>query len=151
MRKGLPLLATAAITAMLASGFATAQERTGISAYRAPFMGSLAAHMGSMQRILTDQTQLIDQVEIHARAVHELSAHIPDIFPEGSEDPAGRARPAVWEQWDTFVERARALQEASGNLLEVASNGGDVQATLAAFAATGQTCGGCHDTFRAPN
>lgn len=150
MRKATLLLAAAVIAVSAGTGVASAQEREGMAAYRAPFMGSFAQHMGAMQRILTDQTQLIDQVEMHARAVHELSAHIPEIFPEGSDHPADRALPAVWENWDTFVERAEALQEASGNLLAVAGNG-DVQETLAAFAATGQTCGGCHDDFRAPN
>ena len=42
-------------------------------------------------------------------------------------------------------ERAREL---AGKLAET-SQGGDVQATLAAFAALGKEgCGGCHETFR---
>ena len=111
-------------------------------------MKSMGAHMGALKAILTDQTQLIDQVALHAHAIGESSKLSMSMFPEGSMDPPTEALPKIWEDPAGFEAAANKLVELATALAET-SKGGDAQATLAAFGAMGkQGCGGCHGEFR---
>ncbi|MEZ5825219.1 MAG: cytochrome c [Geminicoccaceae bacterium] len=117
-------------------------------AYRKAVMKSLGAHMGALKSILTDQTQLIDQVGLHAHAIGETAKLMPSMFPEGSMDPPTEALPVIWENPEGFQAAIDKLAETATALAETA-RGGDAQATLAAFGAMGkQGCGGCHGEFR---
>ena len=54
----------------------------------------------------------------------------------------------IWEKPDQFKQAAERAHGLAGKLAET-SQGGEVQATLVAFAALGKEgCGGCHETFR---
>lgn len=143
------LAAAVGLAAAVELSTASAQDATGATAARKASMQANSAHMGANRAILSEQPELIAHVVAHARAVESVAARLPEMFIEGTGGPPSRALPAVWENWDAFVERAGALEAAAANLAETAE-GGDVQATLAAFAATGQTCGACHNDFRGP-
>ncbi|MCB2011400.1 MAG: cytochrome c [Geminicoccaceae bacterium] len=137
-----------AITVPTGSG---AQEATGIVAYRETAMKALGAHSGALKSILTDQTQLMDQVGIHARAIADIAAAIPAMFPEDSLDPPTEALPSIWEDPDGFQAAADRLAKLAGDL-DAAAGSGDAQASLAAFAAMGKDgCGGCHADYRKKN
>jgi len=124
------------------------EEPTGIVAYRQAVMGSMGGHTGALRAILTDQTQLIDQAAFHAGVIEETAAMIPDLFPEDSLDEPTRALPAIWEDWEGFVESAENLERLAGEVVEVAETG-DVDETLAAFMSMGREgCGGCHEDYR---
>ena len=69
-------------------------------------------------------------------------------FPEGSTQPPTAALPVVWDKPDQFKQAAERAHGLAEKLAET-SRGGDVPATLAAFAALGKEGrGGCHETFR---
>ena len=58
------------------------------------------------------------------------------------------ALPVIWDKQDEFKQAAERAHGLAGKLAET-SQGGDVQATLSAFAALGKEgCGSCHETFR---
>jgi cytochrome c556 len=87
-------------------------------------------------------------VPAHARAIQALAPTIPDMFPEGSTQPASRALPAIWENFEDFRSHASTLERLGGELVTT-SEAGDPQATLAAFTQMGREgCGGCHNDYR---
>jgi cytochrome c556 len=138
-----------AVTLVGTASLSPAQEATGVVAVRKAVMSSNGAHAAALRGILTDQTQLISHAVIHAAAIRDLAAHLPEMFPEGSDQAPTRALPAVWSDWAGFQERAAGLQQAAANLAEVAATG-DVAASVQAFGAVGQACAACHQAFRGP-
>ena len=92
-------------------------------------------------------------IEEVQEAVMPAAALAPDIlswFPEGTEVGVGdsRALPIIWEQWDDFTEVANASSQAIVAFEEVVALG-DPANIAAAMGQAGQTCGACHDTYRA--
>ena len=67
-------------------------------------------------------------------------------FPKDSHEDT-EAKPEIWQNWDDFVAKHKALQKESQKLQEVAA-GGDMDAMKEQFGATAKTCKGCHDDFR---
>ncbi|MEK0084420.1 c-type cytochrome [Benzoatithermus flavus] len=123
-------------------------KATGIVAVRQMTMKANGDHMGAIKAILTEQPQLVKRVAWHAEAITEGVEYVPELFPEGSDQPPTAALPAVWKDQKGFKAAAAKAENLAKKLAETAK-GGDVQATLAAFAALGKEgCGGCHETFR---
>ena len=145
-------LALAIGAAVVAAGTAVlAQDQpkaTGVVAVRQATMKANADHMNAIKSILTEYPQLIGQIEFHAEAIKETAEYTPGMFPPGSDQPASWALPTVWSDQAGFAAAAEKAEGLAGKLAEGAK-GGDVQATLAAFAALGKDgCGGCHQNFR---
>jgi cytochrome c556 len=143
------ILLTATIGLGLASLAAAQQEGAkGVVAIRQATMDANAKHMNAIKAILTEDPQLIKLVAFHAEAIAEAAEYVPEMFPDGSTDKPTAALPVIWEKPDQFKQVAERAHVLAGKLAET-SQGGDVQATLAAFAALGKEgCGGCHETFR---
>ena len=59
------------------------------------------------------------------------------------------AKPEVWQDWGKF-EQAIADYEKAATALAGAAKGSDPAATGAAVKALGESCTGCHDSFRKP-
>ena len=82
-----------------------------------------------------------------AASIQESAKKIPDLFPKGSTHPDSRAKPEIWESWDRFMELAKQLDAAAGNVVTVAEGEGELGATTGPLFAT---CKSCHDDFRVP-
>jgi cytochrome c556 len=124
------------------------EEAKGIVAVRQKTMSSFSGHAQSIQKILTEAPELIEQVPLHADAIVSLAPHIPTLFPAGSDQEPTRALPAIWQNPDDFASEARELGRLAGEVSQTAK-GGDARETLAAFANMGrQGCGSCHETYR---
>jgi cytochrome c556 len=87
----------------------------------------------------------------HAQLLDELVPFLlPEFFVEGSsnaERDDTRALPVIWEDFDGFMESYEAMVVEVSELAAVAGNG---QAELAAqVRSTGESCGACHDDYRA--
>ena len=140
-------------TATLGLGLAplaVAQEQgaKGVVAVRQATMEANAKHMNAIKAILTEDPQLLKHVAFHAQAIAEAAEYAPEMFPQGSTQPPTAALPVIWEKPDQFKQAAERAHGLAEKLAET-SRGGDVPATLAAFAALGKEgCGGCHETFR---
>ena len=143
------ILLTATISLGLASLAAAQQEGAkGVVAIRQATMDANAKHMNAIKAILTEDPQLIKLVAFHAEAIAEAAEYVPEMFPDGSTDKPTAALPVIWEKSDQFKQVAERAHMLAEKLAET-SQGGDVQATLAAFAVLGKEgCGGCHETFR---
>ena len=83
-----------------------------------------------------------------ARGLARWAEALPTMFPDGTELPASRALPAVWQDRAGFDTRAAAFQAATASL-SAAAQAGDKAAFAAAYKAVGESCGSCHDSYRA--
>lgn len=87
----------------------------------------------------------------HAQLLDELVPFLlPEFFVEGSsnaERDDTDALPVIWEDFDDFIEKYEAMAAEVTQLAAVAGNGhGELAPQVAA---TGETCGACHDDYRA--
>ena len=73
------------------------------------------------------------------------AAEVPALFEAAETDPKSEALPAIWEDYGDFTAKAKAMevaaQAAQGTLVAQA----DVRGALAAV---GETCKGCHKSYR---
>jgi cytochrome c556 len=143
------ILLTATISLGLAPLAAAQQEGAkGVVAIRQATMDANAKHMNAIKAILSEDPQLLKLVAFHAQAIAEAAKYAPEMFPQGSTQKPTAALPMIWEKPDQFKQAAARGHELADKLAQT-SQGGDLQATLAAFAALGKEgCGGCHETFR---
>lgn len=72
---------------------------------------------------------------------------VEGFMPEGAV-PQSRALPAIWQNWDDFMDKAQALQDAANAVAEAANSGG-FEAAQPMVQSIGMSCGGCHRTYRA--
>jgi cytochrome c556 len=78
----------------------------------------------------------------------DVLAKMPwDGFNASTKDEKSAALPAVFTDTTKFKEAQDRLQSEVSKLVAV-SKGGDEAAVKAQLAATGKTCGGCHESFR---
>ncbi len=143
------LLTAAAVVAAvgtLAADTLAQDDAAPIVEYRQSVMNAQAGHVGAVSRVARGQVDFMVHVVDHADALESTAAMIPDIFPDGST--GGDALPVIWEDWQGFTDAAARLEQAAAALRE-AGQGGDQAGVAQAFAQVGQTCSGCHQTYRA--
>jgi cytochrome c556 len=82
-------------------------------------------------------------------AVAFAAVQLDEAFAQGSDKGAVTdALPAIWEQPDDFAAKLKAFQRTS-NALRMAATTGDQEQIKAAFGEVRQTCGQCHESYRA--
>jgi cytochrome c556 len=82
-----------------------------------------------------------------AQKIAEIAAKIPSLFPEGSDAADDEAKATIWQNWDDFTAKAKALEDAA-TMLASAAGGGDIATVGAQFDKVGGTCGACHKEYR---
>lgn len=80
-------------------------------------------------------------------AIVNFGKVLPSLFPQGSGANT-KAQPAVWTDWAAF-QKAAADLSAAGELVRAAAAANDSAKLADAVKAVGDSCGGCHRTFRA--
>jgi cytochrome c556 len=85
-----------------------------------------------------------------ANQIAALTGQAPRWFPAGSGPEAGKtaAKPAIWQQRADFDSKMRNFG-AAAQAFRAAAAGGDLNAMKAAHGRLGQTCGACHEPYRA--
>lgn len=76
-------------------------------------------------------------------ALIAAASEIPVKFKTESTDPASKAKPDIWANWDKFKDEAGELSEAA-EALDTSS----VETVQAGLGAIGGVCKDCHTTFR---
>ncbi len=130
----------------------TPTPRTPIQQYRHQIMELVGDHTGALGDIIDGEVERPNRDVIgHATALYELAQIHRDLFPEGSGPEVGRTRalPAVWELPDDFKKANKAFVRSTSRLVEAAKDG-DKKRIEDAFGKVGESCGGCHKTFRKP-
>jgi cytochrome c556 len=116
--------------------------------YRHVVMEEMANHMAALTLILFDKVDGGDYAQGHADALVRASSEMDILFPEISREGDTEALPAIWKNPDKFAGAVTKAQKATVDFQQALSSG-DRKATLAAFAAAGKTCKGCHESYRA--
>jgi cytochrome c556 len=145
------LAAVLAILAVGANGVALGQDKEAILKNRQATMKEQGKDIGAVKAYIDGKGDLA-QAKAGATNLTQTTKKIPDLFPPGTggPNPTGDyvAKPAIWTDWDKFLEAQKAAASKADALL-VAVSGGDKTAIEAAFNDLGKNgCGGCHTTFR---
>lgn len=119
---------------------------TGVVKERMVGMESMAKHMKAISDRLKDQRDLA-AIKPDAGAVAELASHVTHLFPKGSAQHPTQARSTIWQNWADFTRRARTLETEARKLAAAGAN--DLAAIEAQRRVVVQTCGGCHERYRA--
>ncbi|MGB0749079.1 MAG: c-type cytochrome [Magnetospiraceae bacterium] len=118
-------------------------------AARRAFMKSMKASIDTIGLAIRKK-QPIDDTEPRTAALllAQATAKIPEWFPEGSDAPESEAKPDIWTDSARFTGLADDAAAAAQDLARAARSG-DREAFLSNFRALAETCGKCHDNFRA--
>jgi cytochrome c556 len=134
--------------AIAATGALLAHEgATGIVKERMEGMETLGRVAKTITRRIESNRNLA-AIKDDAAKLTEIATRIPVLFPTGTNDKPSDAKSEIWQQWDVFVDRARRLELATGQLGQIAASG-DPRAIARQFAVVADACTACHDTFRA--
>jgi len=96
------------------------------------------------------------KIEWDAKAFERWAADLAAVsgyrvergFAPGSEEGKTRAKPEIWLDTEDFNEHLEGFRAAAAKLAEVAQTG-DRGAIAEQLGATGRTCKGCHDEYKA--
>lgn len=108
--------------------------------------------MKSIGRELKSDSPSLEAVRRHAALIARYAPQVVTWFPPGTGPETGRetrAKAEIWQDFDTFRQRAQAFEREAARFSQVAQ-GNDVEAIRAAQRDLGNACRNCHDRFRAP-
>ena len=114
--------------------------------YRQNAMKAVGGHMGAIADIMRGKVSHTGHLQTHANAMADMAAIAPALFPEGSA--GGDALPAIWEDAEDFKAKLDAFREAADGF-KAAAGTGDMAQIGGALRSLGQSCKGCHDSYRA--
>jgi cytochrome c556 len=123
------------------------EHATGVVRERMELMTDMGKRMLATSKRLRANKDL-EGVTNDARAIHELASKITPLFPVGSTQFPTAAKPAVWQEWDDFNNKAKVLEKESEKLISANTKDGD--ALRAQFRAVAFACDGCHEKYRVP-
>jgi cytochrome c556 len=141
------LLVASLVCLSLGSTAARAEEPENYIKYRQAMMSAIGGHMGASTQILRGKVAPEGDLDMHARALAELSAQLTRLFPEGSDFGETKAKAVIWENWDKFEQAADDTRQTSA-AFAAAVAGGDAGKIEAAHKELGKSCKGCHEDFR---
>jgi len=110
--------------------------------------------LGDSFKVIRDQIRNdkpdLAAIKTAASVVNDAAATQEKWFPAGSGPEAGKtqAKAEIWSKPAEFKTAMKNFSDAAPKLQSAAS-AGDVAGIRSAFADTGKTCKGCHETFRA--
>lgn len=146
------VLTLGAMTVLVAAPAVTraASSPENVVKYRQTVMKAIGAHMGGIGAVLKGEVDYGPKhIEEHAEAINGMAQILADAFREdvGTSGGETAAKQEIWSDWNDFVAKAKGLEEAAGNLGDLAE-GGDMAAIGDGVKALGGACGACHNTFR---
>jgi cytochrome c556 len=141
---------TVAFTGLFAIS-ATALDVAAVLKDRQTTMKQQAKDLGSVKAFLDGKIDLA-AAEAAATNLTRTTQKIPALFPPGSDkaSPDGdfAPKPAIWSDWDKFLN-AQKTAAAKAEALLAAVKSGDKASIRTAFGDLGKNgCGNCHTPFR---
>jgi cytochrome c556 len=115
--------------------------------YRHAVMDAMAGHTSAFSMIAFGMVDHPEFLQSHANALADAGAQLKILFPEGSGEGETDALPAIWEEPEKFAASIEEAEKATAALSDAAASG-DRKAIVGAFKALGQSCKGCHESYR---
>jgi cytochrome c556 len=115
--------------------------------YRKAVMNAMAAHFGAFFMINMGSVDKPQYLASHVDALAAMGDQLDALFPAGSGTGKTDALPAIWENPEKFQKAVATAKGATAKLRD-AVKGGDKAAIGQAAKAAGDSCKGCHDSFR---
>ena len=131
-------------------GAADPVEVDPVVSYRKALMSSTGAHMSGARLVIKGQVDRPGDMVMHAKSLHDASKVLCELFPKSTtpkEEPTIEALLAVWTKPEEFKKACETFELETSKLFEL-SRGSDFDAVKGQYKAVGQSCGGCHDTFK---
>jgi len=142
-----------ALTLILAGlgGVALAQDKEAVLKNRETLMKGQAKDLGSIKAYTEGKADMA-QAETSAANLTQSTKKISEVFPPGSaatsSDGKYGTKPAIWSDWNKFLDAQKNAASKADALL-VAVKSGDKEKVSVAFSDLGKNgCGACHETFR---
>lgn len=150
-----PLIVTAVlglgVTAALAQDLSEDQQRA---------VNARQAHMGLYGFYLTPLGQMAqDRIAYDAAIASAAASNLAAMaaidqaafWVEGTDSSVegSRARAEIWTDAEGYAQAQQSMVDATAALALVAGDG--IDALKGAFGPVGQSCGACHQTYRAPS
>jgi cytochrome c556 len=132
-------------------GAAVAQDKEAVVKNREALMKEQAKDLGTIKAYTEGKTDLT-QAQASAANLTQTTNKIPGAFPPGTGGPDSdgkfATKPAIWSDWNKFLEAQRTAVSKADALLAAVKSGNNT-AIETAFADLGKNgCGACHETFR---
>ena len=119
--------------------------------YRQGLMNVLAFKSGPVRNMADGSTPVDEAMFLdYAEDLAAAAGMIVEGFIPGSDTQdisISGGLPDIWDNWDDFLEKAAALEDAANVVANLASQGGFAAAQEAANN-LGANCGGCHRPYR---
>ncbi|MGF1563154.1 MAG: c-type cytochrome [Geminicoccaceae bacterium] len=148
----LALFTAAALLAATSTGALADRAEDAVKARQGIFQ-NFKWHIGPMVAIAKGQADYdAEAAQHHADMLAGLTPYLGGLFIEGTsnaERDDTDALPKIWEDQAGFGQKAEDFNAAVTELVAVAGDGKDVM--VEQFAAVGNACKACHDTYRADN
>jgi cytochrome c556 len=133
------------------AGGTMAQDKEKVIKDREALMKGQGKDLGSVKAYTEgkgDLAQATTGAANLAQSIRKISA----VFPPGTEMPGSDGKyapkPAVWTNWNKFLDAEKSAAEKADALLAAVKSDNKEQ-IAAAFGDLGKNgCGGCHETFR---
>jgi cytochrome c556 len=122
------------------------EESNNEARYRHTVMEAMGSSFGALALIMTNRVERPEQLATHAKALAETTSIVGTLFPPGSE--GGDALPLIWQEPEKVAAAAKKAAEATA-ALAAAAESGDRAALAKAFKAAGESCKGCHESYKA--
>ena len=145
--------AIAVVTAVGFAAIATLVQAADPITVRREAMKSNGAAAKAISEILKADGPAAD-IAPQAAKINDVAMKVATLFPAGSDQPQGKdpgqtmAKPEIWKDPADFAAKVKAFQDEAA-MFNTAVAGGDMAAIKAEFDKLGETCGGCHKSYRA--
>jgi cytochrome c556 len=134
------------MAAFAAVSIAVAHDHaTGIVKERMDMMESMAKHMKAITERIKSKSDLAG-IKVDAEAIAAHAPHMVHLFLKGSMQKPTEARATIWQNWEDFEAKARALEIESNKLAK--TDASDFMAIEGRVRAVSQACGACHEKYR---
>ena len=109
-------------------------------------MSEMAKQMKVLGTMAKGETAFdADAVNAALAKMSEEASYIPSLFEPEATDPKSEALPMIWDEFDTFESRARALEKTASNLSGTVEGRADLGPAMKAL---GRACSACHSEYR---
>lgn len=134
---------------LLYSGAVYAEmEPDEIIKYRGRVMEAAKNHSGAAGQIVNGQIELKKHLLGHARALNDILADVPSLFPEGSDFGETDAKAEIWKNAEEFAKASKDSADKAAAFLKAVESGDD-GTIRSSYDALGDSCKSCHKKFRA--